>query len=192
MTRAYIKLPTTIAMLLGALYPAAPKAAATDPMMANVIAWPDPRLHPRRFDDTVPAPPAGPWFDGPSWVDYRPASRSVQACGMLKNPLDTPVAVQFFSADLSSPLLLLPQEGEGLKRKPRTADDPPLPPPVPPPPMRFEVPRRSTVRICAETSLAAFELSPGGEARVRWYFGWKNPPAGYPGALQGVLTVRLP
>lgn len=191
-TNACNRLLPVFAMLLGASCPASLLAVSVDPMMVNVITWPDPSLNLRRSDGAPATLPAGPWFDAPSWAGFNPDSKVVQACGLLKNPLHAPLAIHFFSANLSSPLLLLPEEDDVLKRKPRSAGDPPLPPPVPPPQMQFNMPARGAVRICAETSLAAFDYRPGGEARIRWHFEWKNPPAGYQGALQGTLTIRLP
>lgn len=170
------------------LYSAALMAISVDPPMTDAIAWPDARFNLRRARKPAPEVPAGPRFDAPSGAAFNPGSKMVQACSTLKNPLDKPITVNYTSI---TPLILLPEEGDALKRRPRAAGEPPLPPPAPPLPMLFDVPARSSVRFCAESSLADFDYKPDSEARIRWHFGWINPPAGRVDPLQGVLMLNL-
>ncbi|MBS1191914.1 MAG: hypothetical protein H6R10_3706 [Rhodocyclaceae bacterium] len=180
-----------IALLLG--FHAAPlMAISVDPLMAKVISWPDARLNSRRAERPAPALPPGPSFEEPRWASFDPKTKLAKACAMVKNPLGKPITVLFFSANWGSPLLLLPEEGGVLKRRPRGPGEVPLPPPAPPPLMLFDLPARSSVNFCAETSLADFDYEPGSEARIDWSFDWRNPPPEPRAALRGVLTIQLP
>lgn len=168
-------------------------AAATPTAAQDIrIDWPDPRIRVQTALDDVPRPPQGPYFTPPESLRVDADSKIVRACARLTNPLPEAIGVHFFSANPGGPMILLPEEGKALRRRPPAPGELPPPLPVPPPPMRFELPAHSTLGFCAETSLAPFDFEPGGDARFRWRFDWKNPPAGHDAPLNGELTIRLP
>lgn len=169
-----------------------PSSAALAEPPLTPLSWPDTRIKVHVALDALPRPPAGPYFSAPESLILDAGGKLVRACARLSNPLPEAVGIRYFSANPAGPMILLPEEGAVLRRRPLAPGDVPLPPPAPPPPMRFDLPARSAVSFCAETSLVPFDFTPGSEARFRWHFEWKNPPAGHTAPLQGELTLRLP
>jgi len=156
------------------------------------IDWPDPSIRVQTALADQPRPPPGSFFTPPESLRVDAESKLVRACGRLTNPLPTPIGVRYFSANPDGPMILLAEEGKALRRRPPGPGELPPPLPAPPPPMRFELPAHSTLEFCADVSLSPFDFDPGSEARFRWHFDWKNPPAGHSAPLNGELTIRLP